>query len=322
MTFVCAPGRSRARFWRERVALVRAVVAGTAVLALLTTGVETAAGQTSSTVQFQSSYRAYGYWDEWKSWLPDKCTQTQPVYGSEPAAPGRYPVLLYLHGTLADWGGNVEGRRVAELAASQGFVTAAFTYDSSVVNAISGIDGNARCMFSPGSNGNALANVCARPKADCSRGVVVAGFSAGGAIAARAQNFAPQVRAAWLLGVNGPAIPEALAAPTGSRALANNRIRITVGRSDVVDLTALNRITGLNCTASPCVGPDGSGYHVVQHSEVADGTADHCWWQSVNRWAPTNSCTWTPTFDPGFPPPAGAPGSLTTNLNWLRGTLG
>ena len=183
----------------------------TVMLALLTFGVGTAAGQTS----FQSSYRAYGAWDEGNSALPDKCTQTQPVYGSEPAAPGRYPVLVYLHGTLADWGNNVEGQRVAQFAARQGFVTAAFTYESWVVNAVSGIDGNARCMFSPGSSGNALASLCARPKADCSRGVAVAGFSAGGAIAARARNFAPQVRAAWLLGVNGPAIPEAVAAPAG-----------------------------------------------------------------------------------------------------------
>jgi hypothetical protein len=35
--------------------------AATAVLALLTIGVGTAAGQTSSTVPFYSSYRAYGY---------------------------------------------------------------------------------------------------------------------------------------------------------------------------------------------------------------------------------------------------------------------
>jgi hypothetical protein len=94
-----------------------------------------------------------------------------------------------------------------------------------------------------------------------------------------------------------------------------------VGRSDVVDLTALNRLTGLNCSASPCVGPGGSGYYVVQHAEVADRVADHCWWQSVNLGVPTNSCTWSPTFDPGFPPPGGAPWSLTTNLNWLRTTL-
>ena len=63
------------------------------------------------------------------------------------------------------------------------------------MNSISAVDGNAKCMFSPGSSGNALADVCARTKSDCSTGVVVAGFSAGGSIAARARNFAPLVRA-------------------------------------------------------------------------------------------------------------------------------
>jgi hypothetical protein len=121
--------------------------------------------------------------------------------------------------------------------------------------------------------------------------------------------------------VNGPAIPEAAAAAAGSRALPDDRIRIFAGRSDVGVLAALNRLTGLNCSASPCVGADGSGYYVVQHSEVADGVADHSWWQSVNLGVPTNSCTWSPTFDPGFPPPSGPPWSLTTSLNWLRATL-
>lgn len=313
-------GRSRPCGWTERI--LRGGLATTALaLVLLTIGAGTAAAQTPSTVQFQSSYRAWNTWDDWKWWLPDKCTLTQQIYGSEPSAPGRYPVLLYLHGTLADWGGNAEGRRVAELAASQGFVAAAFTYDSWVASTAPAIDSNARCMFSPSSNGNALANVCARPKADCSRGVVVAGFSAGGAIAARSANFSPQVRAGWLLGVTGPAIPEALASPAGTRALPNNRIRITVGRSDVSDYTALNRLTGRSCSASPCLGTDGSGYYVVENAEVADGVADHCWWQSVNRWVPTNSCTWTPTFDPGFPPPGTAPWAMMTNLNWLRAAL-
>jgi hypothetical protein len=302
--------------------LLRCALAATALLTLLLSAVGTAAAQTGSTVPFQSSYRAYNYWDQWNPALPDKCALTRTIYGSEPAAPGRYPVLVYLHGTLADWGDNIEGQRVAELAAGHGFVTAAFTYESWVVNDISGIDGNARCMFSPGSSGNALASVCARPKADCSTGVAVAGFSAGGAIAARAKNFAPQVRAAWLLGVNGPVMPEALAAPAGSRALPNNRVRIVVGRSEVNGLNALNALTGSNCSASPCFRPNRSGYFVVPNTAVADGIADHCWWQSVNRAVPTNSCTWTPTFDPAFTPPSTGRGSLTTNLNWLRGFLG
>jgi hypothetical protein len=248
-------------------------------------------------------------WDDWKWWLPDKCAQTQAVYGSEPSAPGRYPVLLYLHSALADWNGNVEGRRTVELAAAQGFVAAAVSYDSWVVyNQPDVLDGNAKCIFSPGSAGNALASVCARPQADCSKGVLVAGASVGGLIAARAANFAPQVRAAWLIGVNGPAIQPLFAVPAGTRALPNDRLRINVGRGDVAGgLAALNQMTGMGCSTSPCLRADGSGYYVVEHSEVADGVADHCYWQSVNTSAPYNSCTGNPTFDPGFRPPSTRP---------------
>jgi len=315
------------------VLVVRCLAGLAAILPCLVTGVGVAAAQASSTVQFQSAYRAYNLWDDWKSWLPDSCTYSQQIYGSEPAAPGRYPVMLYMHGTLADSGANVEGQGIVESAAAHGFLAAAFTYDSWVVSTPVAVDGNAKCMFSPGSNGNALAQVCARPKADCSRGVVVAGFSAGGAIAVRARNFAPQVRAAWVMGVNGPVIEEALAAPAGTRALPNERLRINVGRSDVevrdpttgqvsgIDLTALNKLTGLSCSTSPCLRSDGSGYFVVEHSEVADGVADHCYWLSVSPEIPSNSCTYTPTFDPGFRPPSTTPWSLITNLDWLQTEL-
>jgi hypothetical protein len=302
-----------------------------AVLSCPVGGVGVAHAQTS-TVPFQGSYRAYNQSDGWKWWLPDKCTLTQPVYGSEPAAPGQYPVVLYLHGTLADWGGNAEGQRVAELAAGQGFVAAAFTFNSVRATQAS-VDGNAKCMFSPDSSGNAVAQVCARPKADCSKGLLVAGFSAGGAIAARAKNFNVEVEAASVMGVSAAPTAAPLALPAGTRALPDERFRINVGQRDVeerdpltgqvlgINVSGLNQLTGQSCSTSPCLRADGSGYYVVGHSEVSDGVADHCYWQRVNRFAPTNSCTWTPTFDPGFPPPSTTPWSLTTNLEWLRTKL-
>jgi hypothetical protein len=309
----------------------RLAIVGTVLVCLLSAGGNVHA-QTYATEQFQSTYQGYNQYDSWKWWLPDKCTRTQTVYGSEPAAAGRYPVVVYLHGTLADWWDNSEGRRVAELAAAQGFVTAALTHSNSRPTQAS-IDGHAFCMFAGGAPSNGLTQICARPKADCSRGVLVAGFSVGGAIAGRAKNFAPEVRAAWAMGVNGPVIAASLALPAGSRALPNENLRIAIGRSDVevkdpntgqvsVNLTALNQLTGQSCSTSPCLRADGSGYYVVQHSEVADGVADHCYWQRVNNFAPTNSCTANPMFDPGFRPPSTRPWSLSTSLEWLRGKLG
>lgn len=292
------------------------------------------AGAQAPVVSFDGTYRAYSLWDAWRG-PQDACTQTQRIQGREPAGPGRFPVLLYLHGTLADWGGNKEGARIAELAASRGFVAAALTYDSWVASIPDTIDGNARCMVAPGSGGDALAQICARPKADCSLGVAVAGFSAGGAIAGRAANFDARIRAAWLMGVNGsPAAPAAgVAVPAGTRRLPDTRLRIAIGRSDVevrdpvtgqvsMDLRGLNQMTGQHCTSSPCLRANGSGYSVVQHSEVLDGVADHCWWMSDNRVVPSNGCTWDPPLEPGFRPPSSGPWSAIAGIDWLRSRLG
>jgi dienelactone hydrolase len=272
-----------------------------------------------ATVQFQSTYRAYNVWTEW---TPNKCTKTEPIYGYEPDAPGTYPVVFYVHSVLADWFGNEEGKRVAELAAGQGFVAAAVTYDSWLALNARRVDGNASCIFSPGAASNPVAQVCARPEADCSRGLLVMGFSLGGAIAGRAKNFNPQVQGAWLTGTGTDASPEAVAPPAGTRALPNDRLRITVGQRDVLGLAGLNEVTGQSCSSSPCLSADGSGYYVVQDSEVADGAADHCYWMSVSAPNARNSCTKVPTFDPGFAPPSTTPWSLITDLNWLRTTLG
>jgi hypothetical protein len=292
----------------------------------------TAAAQAPVTA-FSATYRAYNVWDDWKWWQPDKCVQTQPVAGFEPAATGRHPVVVYLHGALADWAGNAEGQAVARAAAGEGFVAAAVSYDSAMATGPAVIDGNAKCVFSPDQPANVLAPLCARPKADCSRGVLVAGFSAGGAVAGRAANFSSRVRAAWLIGVSGPAIPEATAAPAGTRALADARLRVTVGRGDVerrdaaglvsADLTALRAITGSSCTGAHCLRADGSGFYIVEHGEVADGVADHCFWMRVNLASPADSCTTAaPPMDPGFKPPATTPWSLRANLAWLRTRLG
>ncbi|HEU4656233.1 MAG TPA: hypothetical protein VFR97_01855 [Capillimicrobium sp.] len=301
---------------------MRATIVAAALAAAGLAG-EAAHAHATPAVSFELAYRAYNAWDEGTWWLPDRCTQVSRVYGSEPAAAGRYPVVIYLHGALGDWGGNREGRTFAALAAEQGFVAAAVTYDSWVVTSLERIDGNARCIFGPEIAGNPVAQLCARPKADCSRGVAVAGFSAGGAIAGRARNVSPQVRAAWLLGVSGPAVAASYAAPAGTRALRDDRLRIAVGRVDVAggDVGVLNAMTGQHCTSTSCLRPDGSGFHVVQDAEVADGVADHCWWQSVNTSAPANSCSASPELDPGFKPPSTAPWSITTGLAWLRAKL-
>ena len=66
IALACVLGRPRAG--SRTKARLRGLVAAAAMVALLTIGVGTAAGQTSSTVQFQSSYRAWNVWDDWQWW--------------------------------------------------------------------------------------------------------------------------------------------------------------------------------------------------------------------------------------------------------------
>jgi dienelactone hydrolase len=281
----------------------------------------------ADTVQLRLSYQSFSFFDG----ASGGCDAAEPIYVSEPAAPGSYPVVIYLHGTGDNYGGDQDGQDVAQMAADQGWLGAAVTWVD--VNATQqGVDGQANCMFDVASPGDALAQICSLPQADCSHGVVLSGMSTGGAIAARAKNFNSAVDAVWAMGVSGPVAPAALAAPAGTRALPNDRLRIDDGQTDLqvtnpstgqvsFDFSGVNALTGQGCQTFNCLNPDGSGYYVVQNSEVADGVADHCFWMDVNLADPANSCTLTPTFDPGFIPPSTTQWSITNSLAWLRAEL-
>jgi pimeloyl-ACP methyl ester carboxylesterase len=232
---------------------------------------------------------------------------------------------------LADWSGNQEGQVIVQLAAEQGFVALAPTYDSSSTNNDAGKNGHAACMFGPSHPNNVVSYACSLAEADCSNGVLVAGFSQGGSIALRAKNYDPQVTAAWVMGANGlPIDTQNEAAPAGTRALPDNKLRIDLGELDVTpggtgapNVTGLAALTGDNCGGIyDCLQSDGSGYYIVSNAEVADHSADHCYWMAVSKiWY---GCTLHPTIaglDPGFAPPSTLTWSMITNLNWLAGQL-
>lgn len=284
------------------------------------------------TQQFQTTYGAYNPWTSWEWWLAQpQCTETQVVYGSEPSTPGTYPVLIYLHATLSNLSGNQEGQVITQLAAAQGFVALAPTYDSNGTRNAKGFDGNATCMFSSARSSNVISYACSLPEADCSGGVALAGFSQGGEVALLGKNYNSEVTAAWAMGVNGIAAPSlTVPPPSGARTLPEDKVRVDVGQLDVtsggagpLNVSGLAAMTGVTCGATyDCLQPDGSGYYVVSNAEVADGTADHCYWMRSNKYF--YSCTLYPTIaglDPGFAPPSTTPWSLISNLNWLRSQL-
>ena len=288
---------------------------------------------------FQTSYKGYNTSTSWMSWLSDaqRCSKTQKIYGAKPVAAGDYPVLIYLHGATADWSGNREGREFIERAAAQGFIALAPTYKSGGKINERRISRHAYCMFDQNHPNDAMTAICKTADADCTKGVLVAGFSQGGTTALVAKNYNSSVKAVWTLGVSAyiyykEDIPkDAITIPNGTRLLPNNKLVMNIGQAtdlktkDLIsaDLPSLKAISGKDCGNSyECLKADGSGYYIVKNSEIKDGVADHCYWLRVNSWSKGLSCTiWPSKFDPGFQPPATTEWSIVRNLEWLRSQL-
>jgi hypothetical protein len=277
----------------------------------------------SASAQLWTSSFSGTYASEHSEWWGSRtCANTARLAGREPLWGSGYPVFVYLPGTGEPHDG-VVGRKFAATMAARGFVAASVQYEDWEFYA-QGIQGNAACIFGSGGH-SAVGQLCARPKADCSRGVVVSGFSQGAVIGAQARNYDSRVRAAYLLGFNEERVSVwegtvrwrmAAAPPAGTRALPDNRIRIVDG---VVDAPAsrrdeLNDQTGRSCatTAFHCLAPDGSGWYLVRHGEVADGFADHCYFHGPYL------CLRQPPFEPTWSTSTTAPWALTPNLAWLE----
>lgn len=290
--------------------------------------------------KFTATYKGFNTSKDWNNSLApvDYCGKTQTIYGARPAAAGDYPVLVYMHGATADWSGNKEGQRFVELAAAQGFIAVAPTYTSGG-NTLDqkGLQRHAFCTFDQDHAGNGLTAICSISGVNCSKGILVAGFSQGGAISMVARNNSPLVKAVWALGVSAYIYPskkvptDAIAPPNGTRQLPNNKLVLNIGQASNLstknmipeDLPSLKAMSGLNCgTAYNCLQADGSGYYVVQNGEIKDKVADHCYWLMVNKLTSGLSCTTNPTqLDPGFQPPATTNWSMIRNLDWLRAQI-
>lgn len=304
----------------------------TALLTLVTlTGAPQAYAQTPVPVQtFTTTYSAFK--PSTSATLPaaQRCATTMNLYGARPADNASYPVLLYLPGTYGDYT-DVEGKTFVQHAAAQGFIAMAVEYDSTSTNTLAGYQGHAFCMFDQNHPGSALTSACAVSGADCSKGALVSGFSQGGAIAIISKNYTPNVNAVWSIGVSAYIYPNdtvptnALAAPGGTCVLPNNKLVMNIGQARSAlarnlnsnDLASLKSMAGANCgTSFQCLQTGGSGYYVVANSEVADGLAEHCYWEG------TGGCKLSPTdLEVGFVPPSTTQWSMIRNLDWLRNQL-
>ena len=198
-----------------------------------------------------------------------------------------FPVLTFTIGLNGDHAA-VDAVTVAREAARRGFVAATLDYANDQVSCAA-VDQRAHCAFNASLNSSAIALLCERPLADCSRGVATAGHSLGGALAVRAKNFDPRVRATFTIGTANGNNSAACMNPgpadggTTDRALRNHEWRLYAGETEFAEnnATTRNTVTGQDCTGGAgtvdCLRADGSGWYQVANTEVADNVADHCY---------------------------------------------
>jgi len=228
------------------------------------------------------------------AYRPNNRTRAMDIMGHEPVDNGRYPVFVWTTGTLMTFDLQDADAYTAEMA-QRGFVAASveyrnWLYPGTCQGQMPAVDG----IFNPDRRNSAINAICNRPKADCSQGIIVAGFSQGAHVAALAANYNDQVQAAYLMGNGTQAFSfndmnDCLGFE--SLALPQDKIRSMVGAHDIVfgcdpdgdtcDKAGVREqqelTTGYSCgpNALECLQADGSGWYIVQDSEVVDGDADH-----------------------------------------------
>ncbi|MGY4831495.1 hypothetical protein ACVNIS_23190 [Sphaerotilaceae bacterium SBD11-9] len=247
---------------------------------------------------------------------------TYSIQGTEPAS-GKHPVFIYTVGTTETWNNAQAQAAVAEMAA-KGFVAAAVQYDSSLFGTCSQILSKASYIYKSSSSSSAVSKLCARATADCSKGVVVAGFSQGSVIAINAKNYDSRVRAAYGMGAHNLYSIYSLTScmNNGGHTLSASNIRIVNGETDTFPggtpstvRSSSQSVTGKSCGSSAysCLNTNGSGWIMVRASDVADGSADHCYQRAAGDCVGSEN-----SLDNGWRNGTGAWG-LKTNLTWLAG---
>lgn len=247
---------------------------------------------------------------------------TYSIQGTEPSDGAKHPVFIYTVGTTETWNNGQATAAVAEMAA-KGFVAAAVQYDSSLFGTCSQILAKAQYIYQGSTASSAVAKLCARTTADCSKGIVAAGFSQGSVIAIHGKNFDSRVRAAYGMGAHNLYSVYDLSScmNNGKHTQPSSNIRIVNGETDTFPggtattvRTSSQAVTGKTCAgAYECLNANGSGWIMVKASQVGDLSADHCYQRAAGDCVGAES-----VLDNGWRNGTGNWG-LKANLTWLAG---
>jgi hypothetical protein len=246
--------------------------------------------------------------------LVNRCSHVMAMVGSEPEETGRYPLAIFLVGTYGHFDAPGITQHVLPTLASQGFVAASIEYENSALFGLgqncSMYRSNASCLvrnendYVAGERKSALARLCGRAKADCSKGVVVFGHSQGAMTSLQLFVYPPAVPpvgepvprlvaaapmgigpVGYLLGL--PLVPLEECIGRASLAVDQHKLLVVNGENDgffngpkadaAGGQTALEAVTGRACTSPTwdCRGPDGDGYVLVKRTQTSTGSAQH-----------------------------------------------
>jgi hypothetical protein len=271
-------------------------------------------GGSSATSSFTASYQGQG------SGGATTCNTSYTITGQEPAAAGTYPVFLYMVGTT-ETSTNASATAAVQGMADLGYVAATIQYDSGEFGSCTQIGGKAQCIFDPNTSSSAVETLCGRAKADCTKGIVVGGFSQGAIIATLAKNTDSRVQAAWGMGdgVSYASFSVSSCMANGNRTLASDHLRAVngvmdqfTGSTEAAQQTNMQSLTGFTCAAgsTSCLQSNGSGWIIVQTNQTVSGVADHCYMRDGGCSASENS------LDSGWE--SGSMNwELEANLQWL-----
>jgi hypothetical protein len=247
---------------------------------------------------------------------------TYSIKGVEPDDAAKHPVFVYTVGTTESWDNGQAMAAVNEMAA-KGFVAAAVQYDSSLFGTCSQILSKAKYIYNSASTSSAISKLCSRAKADCSKGIVTAGFSQGSVIAINAKNFDARVRAAYGMGSHNLYTTYIMNScmNAGNYTLSKNNVRIVNGENDMFPggttttvRSSSQAVAGKTCSgAYECLNANGSGWIMVKNLQAGDLSADHCYQRA------SGGCVGLQDLlDSGWRNGTASWG-LKANLNWLAG---
>jgi len=248
------------------------------------------------------------------------CGTTYNILGQEPTEAGRYPLFIYTVGTGETYD-EKQARFFVEKMAARGFVAATVQYDNANFGFCSSLTSKAKCIFSASNAKSAVGVLCSRAKADCGKGIVVAGLSQGSVMAALAKNHDSRVQAAYGVGLGTVYITYDVSSclADGKRILPSDRLRAIDGEVDEYmsgtvsgNRSQLQSLTGLPCTSTSfsCFRSNNSGWYMVKGTQLKDGKGDHCYMRNGGCY--NTAYTFDATWELGS-----EPWSHRTNLNWL-----